>query len=132
MTTLSEIRKTIIINNDHLINAKAAIKSMTNDPLSHFEDVITSDYEAMLNGHYEDHLDDIEFLCGEFLCGEYASDLMQKHDPVMFRCGLNDFADSFDIMNLDEYIDLESEVEELEKEIAGLTEELEELENNLN
>lgn len=125
MTTLSEIRKTIIINNDHLINAKAALKSMTNDPLSHFEDVITSDYEVMLNEHYEDHLDAIDFLCGE-----YASDLMQKHDPIMFRCGLNDFADSFDITNLDEYIDLESEIEELENEVAGLTEELEELENN--
>lgn len=123
MTTLSEIRKTIIINNDHLINAKAALKSMTNDPLSHFEDVITSAYETMLNEHYEDHLDAIDFLSGE--C---ASDLMQKHDPVMFRYGLNDFADSFDITSLDEYVDLESEIEELE--IAELTEELEELENN--
>lgn len=46
----------------------------------------------------------------------------QKHDPVMYRCGLNDFADSFDITNLEEYVDLESVIEDLE----GITEELEE------
>ena len=127
MNTLQEIRKAIIINNNNLINAKAALKAMINDPMAHFKDVITYDYDTMLNEHYEDRLDAIDFLCGE-----NASDLMQKHDPVMYRCGLNDFADSFDITNLDEYIDLESEIEELENEIADLTEEMEELEEEEN
>lgn len=127
MITLQEIRKAIIINNNNLINAKAALKAMVYDPMSHFEDIITSDYDTMLNEQYEDQLDAIDFLCGE-----NASDLMLKHDPVMYRCGLNDFASVFDITNLDEYIDLESEIEELENEVAGLTEEMEELEEEEN
>lgn len=56
----------------------------------------------------------------------------QKHDTVMCRCGLNDFADSLDTANLDGYIDLESEIEELENEILRLTEEMEELKEEEN
>lgn len=124
MTTLSTLRKELILNNDKLINAKALLKSMENDPLAHFADIITTDYNICINEQYEDALDQLDFISDD------AATLMENQDYDMYREGLNNHADSFNITNLDDYIDLESEIEELENEISGLTEELEELENN--
>ena len=71
-------------------------------------------------------------------CTFYPSQILKKCDPIGYRCGLNDFADSvFDSEDTEEYqalqeeIDqLESDIEDLESEIEDLQSQAEELEEN--
>ena len=71
-------------------------------------------------------------------CTFYPSQILKKCDPIGYRCGLNDFADSeFDKEETEEYqalqeeIDqLESDIEDLESEIEDLQSQVEELEEN--
>jgi hypothetical protein len=123
MTTLSTLRKELILNNDKLINAKEFLKSMENDPLAHFKDIITTAYNTCINEQYENVLDQLDFISDD------AATLMESQDYDMYREGLNNYADGFNINSLDEYIDLEDQIEELESEIMNIEEEIEELEN---
>ena len=81
---------------------------------------------------YEYCLDD---LGGEFM-GMSASYILKERDPIAYCCGLNNFCDSVDITQTQEYKEiqeeietLESEIEDLETNIESLEEEIEELEN---
>ena len=122
MTTLSNLRKKLIINNDLLINAKDTLKSMDNDPSAHFEDEMKAAYNDMLNEVYADRFDSFPFVLGD------PCDWIEENQPTDYSVGFADF--DFDPSHCDEYIDLETTIEELENEIAGLEEEIEELENN--
>lgn len=57
-----------------------------------------------------------------------ASQIIKELDPTAYRCGLNDFVDSLDKEDTEEYQKLEEELEELEDELADLEEELEQAE----
>ena len=77
---------------------------------------------------YRDHLDevygDIE-ICG----GTYsAGSVLEEVDPTAFRCGMNDWIDSLDKEDEEDYKELMEEEEELENEISDLEEKVEELE----
>ena len=60
-----------------------------------------------------------------------AKELIEDKDNTFYRCGLNDYADGFDVTGLEAYTELQSEIEDLESEIDSLEEEIEELEEEL-
>lgn len=73
---------------------------------------------------------------------DYA-DVLEKMDPIMYRCGLNDYADSFDKEEFEDYKELQEEFDiigdihdqltdkifDLEQEVEDLESELQDLEN---
>ena len=122
MTTLSTLRKDLILNNNKLIKAKELLKSMENDPALHFEEEMTAAYNDMLNEEYSAQFEAFPFSIGD------PCDWIEENQPTDYRVGFADF--EFDPSFCDEFTDLESEIEELENEIAGIEEEIEELENN--
>ena len=68
---------------------------------------------------------------------DYA-DVLERMDPIMYRCGLNDYADSFDKEEQVDYKELLEEYEEfdnindqLNDEIFDLENEIEDLESEL-
>lgn len=77
---------------------------------------------------YDDYLDEVN---GEVeVCGmSYsASNVLKNVDPIAYRCGKSDYADSLDKEDQEEYKELESELEDLESELEDLEAELEEAE----
>ena len=66
------------------------------------------------------------------------SDVLERMDPIMYRCGLYDYADSFDKEEFEDYKELQEEFEEIENindqlndEIFDLEQEIEEKQENL-
>ena len=66
------------------------------------------------------------------------SDVLEQMDPIMYRCGLNDYADSFDKEEFQDYKELQEEFEEfdnindhLNDEIFDIENEIEDLESEL-
>lgn len=79
---------------------------------------------------YDDYLDEVN---GEVeVCGmSYsASSVLKNVDPIAYRCGKNDYIDSLDKEDNDDYQDLISEKDNLESELEDLEAELEEAEEN--
>ena len=65
-------------------------------------------------------------------CTFYPSQILKKCDPIGYRCGLNDFADSyFDKEDTEEYQALQSEIDQLESDIEDLESEIEDLQNQI-
>ena len=95
------------------------------------------DYEIdpdSLEESYKDFLNEME----EMPNGWDYSDVLERMDPIMYRCGLNDYADSFDKEEQDDYKELLEEYEEfdnindqLNDEIFDLEQEIEDLESEL-
>ena len=95
------------------------------------------DYEIApdsLEKSYKDCLNEME----EMPNGWDYSDVLERMDPIMYRCGLNDYADSFDKEEQDDYKELLEEYEEfdnindqLNDEIFDLENEIEDLESEL-
>lgn len=119
--------KTLLIKLQQLQDQKADLEnkldSMKNDPVQFFEGEIREQYHEMLEESYREAINQVPFLYGS------VADLMEENDPTQYRCGFNDYADSFDVTDQDEYRDIESEIEDIESEIEDLEEEIEELEN---
>lgn len=120
MTTLSTLRKELILTNDKLIKAKELLQSMQDDPSAHFEDEMKEAYNDMLNEIYADHFEAFPFSLGE------PCDWIEENQPTDYRVGFSDF--EFDPNHCDDYTELEAEIEELENGIYGIEEEIEELE----
>ena len=83
------------------------------------------DYEYQFDESLDDSIPEIEICCLTYS----PSHVLKNVDPTAYRCGLNDFIDSLDIEDSDEYkalqaeIDqLQSDIEDLENQIADLTE----------
>lgn len=77
--------------------------------------------------------------CQEMPNGWEYADVLERMDPIMYRCGLNDYADSFDKEEFQDYKELQEEFEEfdnindqLNDEIFDLEQEIEEKQENLN
>ena len=65
-------------------------------------------------------------------CTFYPSQILKECDPVGYRCGLNDFADSyFDKEETDEYQSLQEEIDQLESDIEDLESEIEDLQSQV-
>ena len=80
----------------------------------------------MLDEIYKEQIDQVNFI--SLPC---ASELLKEHDPVAYRCGYNDFVDSFDFESLEEYADLIEQLEEIEDTISSLEDELEEIQEEI-
>lgn len=95
------------------------------------------DYEIdpdSLEESYKDCLNEME----EMPNGWDYSDVLERMDPIMYRCGLNDYVDGFDKEEQDDYKELLEEYEEfdnindqLNDEIFDLEQEIEDLESEL-
>lgn len=78
------------------------------DPLAHFEQEIEADYMESINE------------CGVTLQGPYRAyvcydaRVLADSDPAMYRCGLIDHADAFELCSLDAYIVTQQKIYELE------------------
>lgn len=95
------------------------------------------DYEIdpdSLEESYKDCLNEME----EMPNGWDYSDVLERMDPIMYRCGLNDYVDGFDKEEQGDYKELLEEYEEfdnindqLNDEIFDLENEIEDLESEL-
>jgi predicted nucleic acid-binding Zn-ribbon protein len=127
MITLSDLQKLLAEKQELLENKQSTLDNYKNDPLAHFEDEIKSDHDNQLRESYADVLDQLPF----YVCGRGAAsfaDWVSDCDQSFYSQSLNDFADSYDVSNFDEYKDLKSEIEELESEISDLEDQIEEWE----
>ena len=61
----------------------------------------------------------------------YPSRILEELDPVAYRCGLNDFIDSLDVEDSDEYKALQTEIDQLQSDIEDLESEIEDLEQQI-
>jgi predicted nucleic acid-binding Zn-ribbon protein len=85
-----------------------------------------------LESLYDENLDEwYSEQCSNLPVNVTASELIKEFDPVMYRCGFNDFIDQFDYSFLDCYTDKESEIEEVESEISDLKSQIEDLETEI-
>ena len=83
---------------------------------------------------YEDQFDDMLDEAGTVdACGYsfYPSRILKELDPVAYRCGMNDFVDSLDVEDSDEYKALQDEIDQLQSDIEDLENEIEDLENQI-
>lgn len=88
----------------------------------------------LVEDNYKDALDESY----EMPNGWSYSDVLERMDPTMYRCGLNDYADSFEKEEFQDYKELQEEFEEfdnindqLNDEIFDLEQEIEDLESEL-
>lgn len=84
---------------------------------------------------FADQFDDMLDESGTVEAGGYSfypSRILKELDPVAYRCGLNDYADSdFDVTENDEYKALQEEIDQLQSDIEDLESEIEDLENQI-
>ena len=83
---------------------------------------------------YEDQFDDMLDESGTVEAGGYSfypSRILKELDPVAYRCSLNDFVDSLDVEDSDEYQALQEEIDQLQSDIEYLEREIEDLENQI-
>ena len=88
------------------------------------------DYEIdpdSLEESYKDWLNEME----EMPNGWDYSDVLERMDPIMYRCGLNDYADSFDKEEQDDYKELLEEYEEFDNINDQLNDEIFDLEQEI-
>lgn len=100
----------------------------------HDLDLQIDNFEPDLHDYYDESLDDIyqeEIDQVSFISLPYPSELLKAHDPVAYRCGYNDYLDSFDFESLEEYQDLLQQKEEIESEISELDAQIEEIQKEI-
>lgn len=85
------------------------------------------EYESS-ESDYDDFIDEmygsIDIAAGTFS----ASKILKECDPTAYRCGKADFDSNFDVCEVEEYTDLEKELEDLKEQRDGLVSEIEDLE----
>ena len=84
---------------------------------------------------YEDQFDDmLDDNIPEIKIGTLTyspSYVLKNVDPTAYRCGLNDYVDSLDVEDSDEYKELQEEFDQLQSDIEDLENEIEDLENQI-
>ncbi|AUR84776.1 coil containing protein [Vibrio phage 1.063.O._10N.261.45.C7] len=125
MTTLKSLHANLEVLEAQLIEAQQNLESAES-----IRDAIEIDVDEF-EEEYKNSLDECN---GEFM-GYSASRILEELDPTAFRCGLNDYCDSKDVEDTQEWVEanekvesVESEIEDLESSIEDLEEEIAELE----
>ena len=88
------------------------------------------DYEIdpdSLEDNYKDCLNEMH----EMPNGWDYADVLEQMDPIMYRCGLNDYADGFDKEEFQDYKELQEEFEELDNINDHLNDEIFDIENEI-
>lgn len=83
---------------------------------------------------FADQFDDMLDESGTVEAGGYSfypSRILKELDPTAYRCSLNDFVDSLDVEDSDEYKALQEEIDQLKSDIEDLESEIEDLENQI-
>lgn len=83
---------------------------------------------------FADQFDDMLDESGTVEAGGYSfypSRILKELDPVAYSCSLNDFVDSLDVEDSDEYKELQEQINSLEDNISDLESEIEDLENQI-
>ena len=84
-------------------------------------------YEDQFDDSLDDSIPEIEIGCLTYS----PSHVLKNIDPTAYRCGLNDFVDSLDVEDSDEYRALQEEIDQLQSDIEDLESEIEDLENQI-
>ena len=85
------------------------------------------DYEDQFDESLDDSIPEIEIGCLTYS----PSHVLKNVDPTAYRCSLNDFIDSLDVEDSDEYKELQEEIDQLKSDIEDLENEIEDLENQI-
>lgn len=88
------------------------------------------DYEIdpdSIEDSYKDCLNEMH----EMPNGWDYSDVLERMDPIMYRCGLNDYADGFDKEEFQDYKELQEEFEEFDNINDQLNDEIFDLEQEI-
>jgi predicted nucleic acid-binding Zn-ribbon protein len=85
------------------------------------------DYEDQFDESLDESIPEIEI---GFLTYS-PSHVLKNVDPTAYRCSLNDFVDSLDVEDSDEYEALQEEIDQLQSDIEDLENEIEDLENQI-
>ena len=85
------------------------------------------DYEDQFDESLDESIPEIEIGCLTYS----PSHVLKNVDPTAYRCGLNDFVDSLDVEDSDEYKALQSEIDDIQEEIDQLQSDIEDLESEI-
>ena len=84
-------------------------------------------YEDQFDESLDESIPEIEIGCLTYS----PSCVLKNVDPVAYRCSLNDFVNSLDVEDSDEYKALQEEIDQLQSDIEDLENEIEDLENQI-
>lgn len=85
------------------------------------------DYVTQFDESLDESIPEIEIGCLTYS----PSHVLKNVDPVAYRCSLNDFVNSLDVEDSDEYKALQSEIDDIQSDIEDLENEIEDLENQI-
>ena len=81
------------------------------------------DYEDQFDESLDESIPEIEIGCLTYS----PSPVLKNVDPTAYRCSLNDFVDSLDVEDSDDYKALQDEIDQLKSDIEDLENEIEDL-----
>lgn len=81
----------------------------------------------LVEDNYKDCLNEMH----EMPNGWDYADVLEQMDPIMYRCGLNDYADGFDKEEFQDYKELQEEFEEFDNINDHLNDEIFDIENEI-
>ena len=117
MTKIEDLKKQIFVLTEKIKDKQ--------DEIDNFEKELDEEtYNDLLDSCYEE-ID----ICGLKYFPSFA---FYRVDPIAYRCGMNDFADSMELNEFPAYVELTEELGHLEGELEDLENELEELESEDN
>jgi predicted nucleic acid-binding Zn-ribbon protein len=125
---LVTLKSELIVKQNELKDLQIDLADIEKNPQDYMD--LETMYDEDLDSLYHDQ-------CKDLPVNVTGSKLIKEFDPIMYRCGFNDFIDQFEYSDLDCYTDKESEIEDVESEISDLEsvildleDEIENLENN--
>lgn len=121
-----ELLRATIIKRQHKIRkmqSQIADKEKQQEQFEHDPD----DYEDQFDESLDDSIPEIEIGCLTYS----PSHVLKNVDPTAYHCSLNDFVDSLDVEDSDEYKALQSEIDDIQEEIDQLQSDIEDLENEI-
>lgn len=119
MQTIEQLQTTLETLQAHMVGAEALLLDIQQNPQEYAD--LTNEYDEFLDECYSD-------VCEALPVNVTGSELLKAHDETAYRCGFNDWLDSYDYTTLDAYKDAEEVIEALEDEIAEIEQEIEALE----
>ena len=126
MTNSSELLRTDVEMKEHEIRkmqAQIADKEKQQRQIELDPDDFTDQFDESL----DESIPEIEIGCLTYS----PSHVLKNVDPTAYRCSLNDFVDSLDVEDSDEYKALQSEIDDIQDEIDQLQSDIEDLENQI-
>jgi predicted nucleic acid-binding Zn-ribbon protein len=118
--TIIKMQDDLTEKEEELKRLNAALQEKENE-----QDNIELDPDGYKDG-YDDFIDECypEINIGVTFSPSYV---LKNLDPTAYRCGLNDYLDSMEVKDTQEYRDIQEEIDELETQITDLESEIEEL-----